>query len=182
MNVNPVVVHYFHFKKNVNTVVEYFFKKGVNCMGDLTRNFSIVEYLCKCGICEYSKPSMEIIKMIIPTARQDQRLRDYINEKEKRDPRNEIRLTISSGLRCPEHNIRWKGKKHSRHLPRFYRVNQGASDKFSTNLSARKLRKYTKQAWKKKIITGGCGLYKTFVHTDKSHRRFWGRWMFWKKP
>jgi uncharacterized protein YcbK (DUF882 family) len=150
-------------------------------MGDLTKNISIDEMLCKCGKCQFSKPFPEAKEWFLPPAKQLQKFRDWINKTLK--PEKEIQIIIKQGhcgIRCKNHNFKVGGKLHSRHLPRFYSRGQGAIDFHCTGISGRKLRKYFKMAWKLGIISGGAGLYKNFVHSDTSTRRFWGR--FWGKP
>ena len=145
-------------------------------MGDLTKNFSTIEFVCRCGKCEWSKAGPVLKKLALPVAEQLQKLRDYISEKEGKD----IRLISHCGIRCKPHNDFVGGVSSSRHLPRFYKAMQGAWDGHAHGIFMWKFRSYAKEAWKKGIISGGCGLYHWGIHSDKSHKRFWGR--FWGKP
>lgn len=145
-------------------------------MGDLTTNFSKVEFLCRCGKCEWNNPDSVSSYYLVDLANQLQLLRNYISKKEKRD----VQIIAHCGIRCKDHNKNVGGEEYSRHLPGYYMKGQGAFDCHAAGMSNRKFRRYVKKAWKLKIIDGGCGLYSWGIHSDTSSRRFWGR--FWGKP
>jgi len=135
----------------------------------LTANFWEHEFDCNC--CGKYIDAKQI-------AMQLQVLRNFINNELK--PVTPIRLRLTNGLRCKAHNKNVGGVSNSRHLPKFYKIGEGAADVYSPDISARKLRKLFKKAWKAGIVSGGAGLYWKFIHSDTSSRRFWGR--FWGKP
>lgn len=147
-------------------------------MGDLTRNFSVIEFACRCGECMSSDPKNIELTYLADIANQLQNLRDWISEQEGR----EVRIISHCGIRCEQHNKKIGGESHSRHLPRYYLLMQGAVDCHAAGMSIWKFRRYVKRAWKQRIIFGGCGLYRWGIHTDTSSRRFWGLWKFWEKP
>jgi uncharacterized protein YcbK (DUF882 family) len=145
-------------------------------MGDLTKNFSKIEFMCKCGTCGWGNLRTIETDILKPIAEELQRLRDFVCLKERRD----VPLIIHCGIRCPQHNKIKGGEEYSRHLPKFYIQKQGAADFHAGGLPNWKLRHYVKQAWKKGIISGGCGLYVWGCHVDTSRKRYWG--LFWGKP
>ena len=136
-------------------------------MGDLTRNFSRIEYTCKCGCGTYID-SLHI-------AKEDQILRDWISVQEGRD----YPMVIHRGCSCPSHNENVGGVDGSRHLPKWYKLKKGASDKHMRGMSNWKFRRYLKKAYKLNILRGGVGLYRWGGHTDCSSKRRWGH--FWSK-
>ena len=68
----------------------------------LTKNFSLSEFNCKCG-CEMPSNILENVKEL---SYHLQRLRDKFDTK----------ITVNSGYRCENHNKAIGGKKHSQHL------------------------------------------------------------------
>lgn len=150
-------------------------------MGDLTRNISANEFICRCGKCEWSRVSEGLKNFVIIPAIQIQNLRNYINMEEGITyPLKEHRIIFHCGVRCDSHNQGVGGEDYSRHRPIFYLRMEGAVDCHASGMSNWKFRRYVKRAWKKGIIDGGCGLYNWGIHSDTSSRRFWGR--FWGKP
>ena len=66
-------------------------------MGDLSRNFSKYEFACKCG-CGFDDIAPNLIKVL-------QKLRDKFGKP----------IYISSGCRCPKHNVEVGGVPDSQH-------------------------------------------------------------------
>lgn len=67
-------------------------------MGDLTDDFSLKEFKCKCGC--------GIVNVEFELANKLQELRDFVGEK----------IIINSGCRCPTHNRNVGGKRSSEHV------------------------------------------------------------------
>ena len=70
-------------------------------MGDLSENFSLSEFLCKCGMCDPAKlppPSPELISAL-------QRVRTHYGQP----------MRITSGVRCEAHNAAAGGIPGSAH-------------------------------------------------------------------
>ena len=65
-------------------------------MGNLTENFSIEEFACKCG-CGFDGISMDLVEKL-------QKIRDKTGA-----------IVIASGCRCPEYNARVGGVPDSAH-------------------------------------------------------------------
>jgi hypothetical protein len=72
------------------------FKRGERVK--LSYNFSLYEFECKCGKCPETLVNMDHIKKL-------QQLRNDLG----------CSITISSGYRCPTHNINEGGEKNSQH-------------------------------------------------------------------
>jgi uncharacterized protein YcbK (DUF882 family) len=71
-------------------------------MGDLSKDFSSKEFLCRCGDCdalELPKPSEELVAIL-------QAMRDAYGEP----------ITITSAIRCPARNAQVGGVGDSAHL------------------------------------------------------------------
>lgn len=67
-------------------------------MGDITKNFSQVEFTCKCG-CGSDHIKYELVSVL-------QRIRDTVNRP----------VIILSGVRCRTHNAKVGGAKASKHV------------------------------------------------------------------
>jgi uncharacterized protein YcbK (DUF882 family) len=134
-------------------------------MGNLTENFSEIEFTCRCG-CDTYLDSKHIAKEL-------QKFRDWLSIQLER----EVPLVVHCGCRCPEHNFKVGGVKYSHHLPTLYQNRQGAADIHGRGLFNWKLRKYAKKAFKLGIIKGGLGLYFWGIHIDCGPKRRWGH--FW---
>ena len=68
-------------------------------MGDLSKNFSIHEFTCKCG-CGFYEPSSELIVLC-----------ELVRLLNKSKP-----VTVTSGCRCMTHNANEGGSQNSKHL------------------------------------------------------------------
>ena len=117
-------------------------------MGDLSRNFSLSEFKCKCGECEQVPPPQELIDEL-------QEMRDHFGASVK----------IHSGHRCPAYNRRVGGAKHSQHLK------ATAADHTVNGKTPNQVQRY----WLNKHPDGfGIGRYNTFTHFDV--RKKTARW------
>lgn len=67
-------------------------------MGDITKNFSRVEFTCKCG-CGSDYIKYELVSLL-------QQIREIVNRP----------IVVISGVRCKNHNQRVGGAKVSKHL------------------------------------------------------------------
>lgn len=110
---------------------------AVERMGDLTNNFSRHEFACECG-CGFDDISLELVEKL-------QELRDYFD----------ARVDVTSGCRCPVHNTRVGGAKHSRHLA------GDAADIVVDNVHPDLVAELADQLGFK-----GVGWYNTFTHVD----------------
>lgn len=75
-------------------------------MGDLTANFSRVEFMCPCYECG-AHPDRPYTKIEVVNALQD--LRNFLRES----------LRINRGVSCAAHNAAIGGARDSRHLPEY---------------------------------------------------------------
>lgn len=103
----------------------------------LSKNFSLVEYECKCSACSFTLVSIAHIDRL-------EKLRQRIN----------YPIKISSAYRCPTHNRTIGGAKESQH------IFGTATDIVVPQLSTPALYALCVD------IFDGVGLYDTFVHVD----------------
>jgi len=114
----------------------------------LTENFSLQEFDCKDG----TPVPQQFVKNVKLLAEQLQTLRDYIKEP--------VMIT-GSGYRTPEHNKRVGGAVNSQHLT------ASGADINAKNYTPRQLSKIIEKLIReKKMLQGGIGVYKGFVHYD----------------
>jgi uncharacterized protein YcbK (DUF882 family) len=116
-------------------------------MGDLTKNFSAHEFMCKCC----GQPGVKH-KLVLAV----QLLRDLTGRK----------IRISSGYRCPKHNREVGGVENSRH------VKGEAADIVIAGMSVEEMVKAAEQV----KDFGGIGAYpsKGFIHVDiRSNKARW---------
>lgn len=80
-------------------------------MGDLTKNFSTSEFVCRCDDECQSLVNVRIATLL-------QQVRDAVNgDQDYRLLRlGEFKIVITSGARCPEHNLAVGGAATSSHL------------------------------------------------------------------
>lgn len=136
-------------------------------MKKVSEHFSEIEFMCRCG-CETFTPTEKLIDAL-------EELRDFLSGINGKD----CPIIVHCTVRCPKHNRKIGGVYNSRHLPKWFRKDQGACDFHVIGFSNRKLRKICLKLWKhKKILTGGLGLYSWGVHIDTSSRRVWGKWIY----
>ena len=114
----------------------------------LTANFSRAEFDCKDG----TKVPTRFLANVRKLAEQLQALRDHIKEP--------VMIT-GSGYRTPEHNRRVGGAPNSQHLT------ASGADINARNYTPRQLANVIEKLIKEgKMMQGGIGVYKGFVHYD----------------
>lgn len=124
----------------------------------ITRHFSDTEFQCRCG-CGLLIVNTHLAELA-------ETIRAHVGKP----------VIVHCVCRCDEHNDAVGGAANSQHLPR---NRCRAMDFHVRGMSNRKLRRVMKKLWKKRIITGGLGLYSWGVHVDTGRRRKWGR--FWNR-
>lgn len=114
---------------------------------ELTENFNLSEFKCKCG-CAF--PELLLLN-VIELADNLQVIRDEIN----------LPISVNSGYRCKPHNKKIGGKVKSMHLL------AKAADIRVKGLTPLELRNIIKKLMNEgKIKKGGLKAYSTFVHYD----------------
>lgn len=103
----------------------------------LTKNFSLREYECKCGLCSYTLVDL-----------------DHIERLEELRSKIKLPLLILSAYRCPQYNKSIGGAKESQH-----------SFGTATDIVVPQITPYKLHALCVDIFDG-VGLYDTFVHVD----------------
>lgn len=118
----------------------------------MTKNFKKSEFECKCG-CDM--PS-DVSERILELARELQIIRGLV-----RRP-----IKINSAYRCPNHNERAGGVSDSQHIL------GAAADIVIVGMSSEDTYDLLNKLQHSGVImTGGLGLYNTFVHYDIRGRR-----------
>ena len=122
----------------------------------LTSNFSLEEFECKCG-CEMPE---FVKKNIIELAENLQVLRDAVG-----------RLDLTNAYRCKYHNADVGGSINSQHLK------GKAADIKSKTLSPNEIAVRTNDLMKNESFKlGGIGIYNTFTHVDiRGTRARWSK-------
>ena len=122
----------------------------------LTSNFSLEEFECKCG-CEMPE---FVKKNIIELAENLQVLRDNVG-----------RLDLTNAYRCKYHNADVGGSVNSQHLK------GKAADIKSKTLSPNEIAVRTNDLMKNESFKlGGIGIYNTFTHVDiRGTRARWSK-------
>ena len=112
----------------------------------ITRNFSTIEFQCKCGKCKKQYISRSHVEKL-------QELRDYFGQP----------VYPTSGYRCPAHNKAEGGKKKSQH-PKGV-----ATDITVLHVIPERVAEYAESRF------NGLGRYKDFTHLDsrKGHKARW---------
>ncbi len=118
-------------------------------MGDLTENFNRSEFACRCG-CGFDDIALD-------TAYICQDVRDHFGSP----------VTITSGCRCPEHNVRVGGAVNSQH------VAGTAADVVVKDVHPQDVHEYL-DSNAVRLGVGGLGSYDTFTHVDTRGTR--ARW------
>ena len=118
-------------------------------MGDITKNFSRKEFTCKCG-CGYNAIDERLVHRL-------QVIRDIV----------QVKMIISSGCRCVEHNKLVGGEPLSYHLAGYatdWHFPLDCSDNF-----------YFETTTLLKDWSGGIHYYrdKRFIHVDIGKERRW---------
>ena len=115
--------------------------------GQLTKNFHIDEFRSKDGAIFPDDVKTNLLEL----AKNLQIIRDYIDEP----------ITITSGYRSPEHNLKVGGVKNSQHLK------GKAADIITSTYSPFALAEMIEYLIEQgKIKQGGIGIYNSFVHYD----------------
>ena len=117
-------------------------------MGDLSKNFSLSEFKCKCGECDQISPPLELVTEL-------QEMRDHFGKS----------VSIHSGHRCPKYNALVGGAKYSKHLEAV------AADHTVEGHTPDEVQRYWLRKHPDKY---GIGRYNTFTHFDV--RSIKGRW------
>ena len=123
----------------------------------ITKNFNLNEFECKCGECEIPRIGVD---NIIDLAEELQILR---NELDKGT------LSLNSGYRCPKQNEEENGVIDSEHI--YARAGDVVSEFATPDEVADKVEELVKVG---KMKIGGLGRYNTFTHIDI--RRDKARW------
>ena len=123
---------------------------------NITKNFSLKEFECKCG-CEM--PDF-VKKNVIKLAENLQVIRDAVG-----------RLDLTNAYRCNSHNLDVGGSTNSQHLK------GKAADIKSKTISPKEMIQIIEGLIKsEKIDQGGLGLYNTFTHYDiRGTRARWSK-------
>lgn len=123
-------------------------------MGDLSKNFSRSEWVCKCG-CGFDTVDAELVRLL------QEDVRDYFNKR--------VTVTPNGGCRCYDHNAKCGGVTNSQHR-------QGrAADIKVADVPSKVVYDYLNEKYPERY---GLGLYDTFVHVDTKSgkaRRWDGR-------
>ena len=117
-------------------------------MGDLTKNFSRLEFTCRCG-CGYDDINLDLVAAL-------QKLRDLLGQS----------LHVTSGCRCKAHNAAVGGAVNS------YHVKGWAADVSTKLISPGALADYAEEHIQE-FREGGIGRYPGFVHLDIGPKRRW---------
>jgi len=121
-----------------------FFKRGQNVQ--ITQNFHLREFECKCKMCPYTLISIDHIIRL-------QELRNLIS----------VPITILSAYRCPRHNENVGGEKYSMH--QYGLATDICTEAFDSSTLVKRCRAFD-----------GIGVYDTFVHVDsRGFTAFWDK-------
>lgn len=107
-------------------------------------HFHVREFLCRCG-CDYNKVSETLIARL-------EQLRIALG----------VPVIIQSGIRCPAHNAHTGGAPGSQHLPDAEGISHAADIRSTPAWSPAGLY----MEWRRITLTGGSGLYLTWLHVD----------------
>ena len=109
-------------------------------MGNLSKHFDREEFACKCGECRAIAVDKALIDVL-------ENVRTTFNQP----------VTITSGYRCPMHNLKVGGSRNSWHLT------GKAADIVVANVSARDVSSFLKNEYASQY---GIGTYDDFTHID----------------
>ena len=124
-------------------------------MGDITKNFSAIEFKCKDGS-HVPDDLMDNVRLLCENL---QVLRDELNRP----------IRVISGYRSPKYNRRIGGARRSQHMT------AKAADIRVSGMSPQEVRTVILRLIKEgKMMSGGVGLYTTFTHYDVRGRN--ARW------
>ena len=130
-------------------------------MGDLSKNFSVREFRCRCGQCDFngSTISSELIVLL-----------ELIREKMSH-VYGDLSITINSGVRCPEHNRAVGSNPNSQHLLGTAADIVVQCKKDNSKVAPGVVAEYVNSIFNRKY---GIGIYDTFTHIDV--RKTQARW------
>tara|TARA_R110002050_G_scaffold143735_8_gene269006 strand:- start:676 stop:1080 length:405 start_codon:yes stop_codon:yes gene_type:complete len=120
-------------------------------MGDVSKNFSIKEFKCKCSKCEMPKEVLSNIELLVV---QLQSIRDHVGAS----------VTINSAYRCQSHNSSVGGSKRSQHL--LGKAADITIKGYNPDSVVCILRDMLTNPYLKGIDLGAIGMYDTFTHID----------------
>jgi len=129
-------------------------------MGDLTKNISRHELICKCGACSFTVLDHEEVIGIVQGAC------DYFAEKYQVD---RVKLVITSAARCTNHNKSIGSKDNSMHARACAIDHQIFVD--NVQIPTKEVAKYYDAHFGDRL---GIGTYDSFVHVDS--RNIKARW------
>ena len=115
-------------------------------MGDLSKNFSKLEFLCPCG-CGADKISPILIQKL-------QKVRDIIGRP----------LTITSGVRCEFYNTSIKASWSSSHVPDDFGIGNAVDIACTNSKDRYELVQVAQKYFNRVGISGGS--YGGFIHLD----------------
>ena len=115
-------------------------------MGDLSKNFSKLEFQCPCS-CGANKISSVLIKKL-------QKVRDIIGRP----------IIITSGVRCEFYNASINASMNSSHIPDSYGLGQAVDISCTTSKYRYELVQVAQKFFKRIGISGGS--YGGFIHLD----------------
>jgi uncharacterized protein YcbK (DUF882 family) len=125
----------------------------------ISKNFYLHEFLCPCGLCQWSKPTIGYDHLIdLDFIVRLQRIRDEIG----------ISMPINSGARCQEYNDKISDAKQSGHIVapgQPCRAADIGTHAMDGNQKIELLRLAIKHGMK------GFGIASNFVHLDLKNRR-----------
>lgn len=129
-------------------------------MGDLSKDFSLAEFACKCGKCGLPKSVHPALVAGL------QAMRDQAGKK----------LTVNSGARCAEHNKAVSGVARSEHIVTAENPVCKAADVEIEGMTSEQAFAIAEKI--PEFINAGIGVYdpERIVHVDiRDHKARWGR-------
>ena len=134
-------------------------------MGDLSHNFNLSEFRCKC--CGEGIPKKKLINVL-------ENIRFVLSDRYYPNP---VKITISGPLRCESHNKEVGGVSNSRHL---FKHSDGVDIKAFSKVEDKWLQILPEEvvAIAELLLqdTGGIGQYKGRTHIDVRSKK--ARWDF----
>ena len=130
--------------------------------GDYSRHFSRKEFECKCGECGYKSVDYALILLL-----------EMVRSKFDKP------ITITSGVRCEDYNLKVGGKTNSKHIPQGgypdvkMRLGQAIDLKVS-GVETKEVYDFLNFTFPNKL---GLGLANSFVHVDVRADRAY-RWTY----
>jgi hypothetical protein len=139
---------------HINTNHEHLCERCYYNMGDITRNFSLHEFSCKCG-CGFNSIDERIVHRL-------QVVRDIL----------QVKITINSGCRCSKHHIEIYEKLNK--LPPMGSLHlEGFGMAKAVDWMVEDEEKFMEAGRLLANWSGGFHQYSNFTHTDIGRRRRW---------